>query len=154
MTLNAWCDADWGDGPITRRSSFIQLGGSPVSWKTFKQDTVSRSLTEAVYKAMSDTIQELIWLKNLLTIFGVCFDKPITVHCANISTIHIETNLIFHERTKHVGINYHFISDKIVRVRGFVTTKHVSTKIQLFDILTKALGKKVFTAFLIKLGVF
>ena len=86
-----------------------------------------------------------------MTIFSVCFDKPITVHCTTISTFHMETNLFFYERTKHVGINYHFISDKIVR--GFVTTKHVSTKIQLFDILTKALGKKALTSFLIKLGI-
>ena len=83
---------------------------------------------------MPDTVQEFIWLKNILTTFGVCVDKPITFYCDNISAIHMETNIIFHERTKPIGINYYFIRDKIVR--DFVTTKHVSTKLQLVNILT------------------
>lgn len=154
LTLTAWCDADWGACPLTRRSLtawFIQLGDSPVSWRTFKQDTVSRSSTEAEYKAMSDTVQELIWLKNLLVTLGVTFTAPIPVHCDNISAIYLAANPICHEKTKHVAVSYHFIRDEIVR--GLVTTKHVSTKLQLADILTKALGKKEFAAFLVKLGV-
>jgi len=154
LTLTAWCDADWGTCPLVRRSLtawFIQLGDSPVSWRTFKQDTVSRSSTETEYKAMSDTVQELIWLRNLLRMFGVHFDAPIPVHCDNISAIYMAANPVFHKKTKHVGVSYHFIRDEIVR--GFITTKHVSMKMQLADILTKALGKKEFGAFLIKLGV-
>ena len=73
-------------------------------------------------------------VENLLTTFGVCFDKPITFYCDNISAIHMETNIIFHERTKPIGINYHVIRDKIVR--DFVTTKNVSTKLQLVNVLT------------------
>ena len=103
-------------------------------WKTFKQDTISRSSTEEEYKAIPDTVQEFIWLKNILTTFGICFDKPITFYCDNISAIHMEINIIFHERTKPIGINYHFIRDKIVR--NFVTTKHVSKKLQLVNIVT------------------
>lgn len=60
-------------------------------------------------------------------------------------------NLIFHKRTKYVRINYHFIRDEIVR--GFVTTKHVSTNMQLADILTKAFDRNEFAAFLIKLKI-
>ena len=154
LTLTAWCDADWGACPLTSRSLtawFIQLGDLPVSWRKFKQDTVSRSPTEAEYKAMSDTVQELIWLKNLLTTLGVKFDAPIPVHCDNISAIHMAANPICHEKTKHVRVSYHFIRDEIVR--GLITTRHVPTKMQLEDILTKALAKKEFAAFLIKLGV-
>lgn len=68
-----------------------------------------------------------------------------------VITIHMVTNLIFHKKTKYVGINYHFIKDQIVR--GFVTTKHVSTKMQLVDILTKAFDRKQFSAFLINLKI-
>ena len=100
---------------------------------------------------MSDTIQELLWLRNLLFTLGVRFDAPIPVHCDNISSIYMTANPVCHEKTKHVGVSYHFIRDEIVR--GFITTKHVSQKMQLADILTKALGKKEFGAFHIKLGV-
>ena len=50
LKITAWCDADWGTCPTTHRSLtgwFIQLGGSPVSWKTHKHDVVSRSSAEA-----------------------------------------------------------------------------------------------------------
>lgn len=63
LTLSAWCDFDWTCCPLTRRfltGWFIQLGGSPLSWKTRKHDTVSRSLAEAEYRAMGDTVSELL----------------------------------------------------------------------------------------------
>ncbi|XP_020870708.1 uncharacterized protein LOC110225397 [Arabidopsis lyrata subsp. lyrata] len=63
LTLNAWCDSDHGACPITSRSLtgwFIQLGDSPLSWKTKKHDVVSRSSAEAEYRAMADTVSELL----------------------------------------------------------------------------------------------
>lgn len=153
LRLVAWCDADWVACPLSRRSLtgwFIQLGGSPISWKTRKR-VVSRSSTEAKYRAMVDTVTEIIWLRELLTTLGADCSPTIPLHCDNLSAIHLSINLVFHERTKHVASDCHLICDEIVR--GIISTLHVSITVQLADIFTKALGRKEFEGFVRKLGI-
>jgi len=152
LTLTAWCDADHATCPLTRRSLtawFIQLGGSPISWKTRKQDTVSRSSAEAEYRSMADTVSEILWLRQLLITLGVDCSSPIPLFCDNQSAIYLSANPVFHERTKHVGSDCHFIRDEIVR--GVIAPQHVSTHLQLADIFTKALGRKEFVTSILQL---
>ena len=154
LTLTAWCDSDHGDCRITSRSLtgwFIQLGGSPLSWKTQKQDVVSHSSAEAEYRAMAETVSEILWLLQLLPSLGIEVETPITIHSDSLSAIMLAKNPVFHARTKHVGRDVHFLRDEIIR--GVVEPKHVSTTSQLADIMTKALGRREFEAFLVKLGV-
>lgn len=154
LTLSAWCVSDWAACPLTRWSLtgwFIQLGGSPLSWKTQKHDAVSRSSAEAEYRAMVDTVSEIIWLRELLPAFSIDCSAPTILHSDSLSAIQLAANPVFHARTKHVGSDCHFIRDEIIR--GTIATKHVSTKTQLADIMTKALGRREFEAFLLKLGV-
>lgn len=108
LWLTAWCDADWGGCHMSHRSLttwFIQLGGSPVSWRTRKHmyirssllnvNNVSRSSTESEYRAMADTVSELLWMRELLGALGVDCSYPIPLHCDNQSAIYLSKNLVF-----------------------------------------------------------
>jgi len=69
LRLHVYCDSDWASYPMTRRfvtGYFVMLGAAPISWKTKKQPTVSRSSAEAEYRAMANATSEAIWIRNLL----------------------------------------------------------------------------------------
>ena len=104
LTLTIYCDADWSSCPLTRRSlsSFVvMLGGSPVSWKTKKQKTVSHSSAEAEYRAIAAALRETKWFQRLLKELGIDQSAPTRFFCDSKAAIHIAANHVFHERTKH-----------------------------------------------------
>lgn len=140
--------------PISQRSIsgyYILLGNSPISWKTKKQSTVSRSSAEAEYRAMAYACAEIKWLKVLLASLGVRHHQPVHLFCDNQAAIHIATNPVFHERSKHIDIDCHFVRELLLR--HVITIMHVCTKFQLADLFTKALGAPAFSFLLSKLGV-
>ena len=151
--VTGWCDADWDNCPITRCSVtgyFVQLGDSPISWKTKKQKTVSLSSAEAEYRALAKLVQELIWIKMMLKTLGVVHTQPMLVQCDSKSAIYIATNPVFHERTKHIEIDLHFVRDEVLKRE--IQLCHVDSFSQLADILTKPIGKDGFRYFKSKLG--
>ncbi|KAG5551959.1 hypothetical protein RHGRI_010151 [Rhododendron griersonianum] len=154
LQLTCYSDSDWASCPMTRRSTtgFITfLGHSPISWKTKKQVTVSRSSAEAEYRSMATATCEITWLKYLLTDLGVPHHQPVALHCDNQAAMHIAANPVFHERTKHIELDCHLVREKILQ--GLISTVHVPSKEQCADIFTKALGRDQFSFLKSKLGM-
>nr|CAN76133.1 hypothetical protein VITISV_036298 [Vitis vinifera] len=121
-----YTDADWVGSPTDRRST---------SGK--KQDVVAKSSVEAEYRAMALATCELIWLRHLLRELRFGKDEQMKLICDNQAALHIASNPFFHERTKHIEVDCHFIREKIAS--GCVATSFVNSNDQLADIFTKSL---------------
>ncbi|KAL9996375.1 putative RNA-directed DNA polymerase [Helianthus debilis subsp. tardiflorus] len=152
--LTVYSDSDWLGCPFTRRSRtgyILLLGGAPVSWKSKKQSVVSRSSAEAEYRAMATAVSETLWMRWLLKELGTPPDRPTQVFCDNQAARHIANNPVFHERTKHVEMDCHFIRERVESKE--VQTMEIATNMQVADILTKPLGTQSLRKLLDKLGV-
>ena len=112
---------------------------------------MSRSSVELEYRSMTAVVSEFVWLKGLLINLSISYDQLALLYCDSKATIHIAASLVYHERTKHIELDCHFVREKIQD--GLVKTFHVSTKHQLADLLTKPLGHQRFSNLLCKMGM-
>ncbi|KAL5699168.1 hypothetical protein ACHQM5_030108 [Ranunculus cassubicifolius] len=154
LRLQGYCDSDWAGCPTTRRSTIgfcTLLDSNIISWKTKKQATVSRSSAKPEYRAMASLTCELQWLKYLLRDLGVDHSFPITLFCDNQVALHISNNPVFHECTKHIELDCHFVREKLQA--KLISPRYIPAADQLADIFTKPLGKDPFHTLVSKLGV-
>ena len=141
----AYADADWANDKGDRKSIsgwVVKLNGDPVSWSSKKQRVVALSTCEAELYAEAAAIQEVLWLRGLLTELGLHIAVGSTVFGDNQSTIAVTKNGIKNQRTKHVDVKYHFVTETVES--GQVKLQWVPSAKQQADIFTKALAAPVF----------
>ncbi|XP_070660482.1 secreted RxLR effector protein 161-like [Malus domestica] len=112
----AYTDADWVGNALDCKSTTgfcTFVGGNLVTWKSKKQTVVARSSAKDEYKAMAATTCELIWLKSLLKDLGCVNKEPMSLFCDNQATMHIASNPVFHERTKHIEVDCYYIRAQV-----------------------------------------
>lgn len=154
LTLTAFADADWAGDPVDRRSTTgfgVFMGHNLVSWCAKKQHTVARSSTEAEYRAMAQTASDLVWLQQLFSKLHIPSSTPHVLWCDNKSAIALACNPVFHARTKHIELDYHFIREQVLNRQ--IVLYHMSSEAQLVDIFTKALSVSRFQLLKSKLMV-
>lgn len=153
--LHGFSDSNWGGDAIDRCSTTgysIFHGSNLISWISKKQRIVSRSSTEAEYRAVANTTSELAWIESLLREIGFSLAATPTLWCDNLSTTYLTSNPIFHSRTKHLELDFHFVRERVAAKSLIV--RYISTEDQVADVFTKPLSRHRFQVLRDKLAVF
>lgn len=125
--LRAYCDSDWVGCVVTRRftSGFcVMIGHSPISWKSKRQSVVARSSAETEYRSMALKLCEVMWLKQLFKDLGLSHMHSIPLFCDDQGALATSTNLVHHEKTKHVDIDCHLSGTKLRKLRPHLSYVH------------------------------
>jgi hypothetical protein len=106
---------------------------------------VSRSSTEAEYKSLADATAEVIWVQVLLTELGIRHPKAASLWCDNLGATYLSANPVFHARTKHIKVYYHFVRERVANRQ--LNIRFVPTGDQVVDGFTKPLSVRQLEAF-------
>jgi hypothetical protein len=142
MIVSAFSDADWAGCVDDRRSTggfAVYLGNNLISWSARKQPTVSHSSTEAKYKSLANATTEMIWVQKLLTELKVPHSPMTRLWCDNLGAKYLSANPVFHARTKHIEIDFHFIRERVAK--KLMDIRFINTNDQVADGFTKALPR-------------
>ena len=115
-SISAFCDSDYAgdkDSRISITGYLIYVLGAPVAWKSKSQKSVTLSSSEAEYVAMSETVTEVLYIKQILEFLGINIDKPIQVNMDNVGAMYMANLSGTSQRTKHVDVQYHFVQEYI-----------------------------------------
>jgi len=138
IKLTTYCDSDWAGNPDDRRSTSgfgLFLGPNLISWSAKKQHIVSRSSTEAEYRALSLATADMYWLRMLLRELHVTLPSPPVLWCDNSGALALASNPVHHARTKHVEVDIHFVLEKVAN--RDIQLHYIPTLDQLVDIFKK-----------------
>ncbi|EKD14770.1 retrotransposon protein, putative, unclassified [Drepanopeziza brunnea f. sp. 'multigermtubi' MB_m1] len=143
-----YCDADYaGDiGTAKSTSGFnFYISSSLFSWKSKLQSIIAQSTTEAEYMAINSAAKEAVYIKQFLTELGYYMQDKFPLYTDNNGALLLAKNPVFHERTKHIAVKYHYIRDLINK--GIIDLVYIRTLNQKADGFTKALDKLKFNEF-------
>jgi hypothetical protein len=118
FTLSGYTDADRAGSVSDKKSTSgccFSLGSTMISWQTRKQSSISLSTAEEEYIVACSASCEAIWLRKLLTDLFDFEMRETVILCDNQRCINITENLVFHDRSKHIEIRYHYIRDMVQR---------------------------------------
>ncbi|GKA15002.1 zinc finger, CCHC-type containing protein [Tanacetum coccineum] len=152
--ITGYSDSSYGINTDQGRGTtgiVFYFGESPITWCTQKQPTVALSSCESEFMAATGAACQALWLKRLLNELTGWEEKRITLKVDNVSAIALVRNPVFHGRSKHIDIRYHFIRECVEN--GHINVEHVSGELQRADILTKALPRLKFVTMRQMLGV-
>jgi hypothetical protein len=154
FTLSGYTNLDWVGSVADRKSTFgccFSLRSAMISWQSRKQSSISLSTMEAAYISACSASCEAIWLRKLLTgLFDLEMEATMIL-CDNKRCIKMTENPVFHDRSKHIEIHYHYIHDMVQR--GALKLLYVSMDEKVVDVLTKPLSCVMFEHFRDKLGI-
>ncbi|UYV76854.1 hypothetical protein LAZ67_14002208 [Cordylochernes scorpioides] len=142
--LHGYADADWGGNLVDRKSHtgiVYFLARGPIAWESKKQQTVTLSSTESEYIALCEAGKEAVYLRALLDEmgFGELLNGPTVLKTDNQGAQQLAINPVYHARTKHIDIKWHYI--RSICSDGLVEVVHTPTQENVADILTKGLPR-------------
>lgn len=109
--LYVFYDADWASCKLTRKSQsglITYYANGPISWGARMQINVTKSTVESEYVNYSKSTAEIIYLRKILKELGRLSKYPILMYGDSKGSILLTRNNVFHSRTKHIGIAYHY----------------------------------------------
>ena len=116
INLEGYVDLDWAGSAIDRKSTSgccFNMGLGVISWFSRKQSCVALSTTKAKYVVACSASSESVWLRKILSdLFDLQLDAT-CMYCDNQSCVKLSENLVFHEKSKHIEIKYHYIGDMV-----------------------------------------
>src|SRR6266481_9132046 len=121
--LEVYSDTDFANRVDTKSISGYAcvMDGACITWSSKKQGTVSLSMTEAKYIALTHAAKQMTWIRRLLNEIGLDQRDPTLICCDNLSAITITHDATYHTRTKHIKIYYHFICEKVASNEASLT---------------------------------
>ena len=153
--MYGYSNADWVGSIADRRSTsgfnVFSFGSAAINWSSKKQPTVALLSTEAEYRGAAMAACEVAWLHKLLYDMHQSTDGPVVIYWDNMSSIHLANNPVYHARTKHIEVHYHYVREKVLL--GLIDLVYVNTEDQVVGIFTKALGTEKLHKFKDLLGV-
>ncbi|CAM8920409.1 unnamed protein product [Rhodiola kirilowii] len=137
LDLIGYVDADFAREKDSRKSTtayYFTFAKNCISWKSGLQSIVTLSTTESEYMVICDAFKDGIWLQGLVREAGLS-NSVVTIFSDSESAIYLCKNPVFHGRTKHIDVRYHFIRDKVCE--GAVKLLKIETENNTSDMGTK-----------------